>query len=129
MSAIVSLGALWLNSAIDLSDGCSFAYVTDLNPGKDVAGESRTGPSGRMRAVLTGGGFPSLSFKWDLSGLTDAQIGWLESHVAQLMSVRDDRGRKWYGTYFSVPVTESVSWRGRDDVSLTLVEVTHDEAV
>jgi hypothetical protein len=82
---------------------------------------------GRERLVTTAGS--PQSYGWKMSRVDRAQIDWLEDHVGRVLCVRDDRGRKFYGTYLSSPIDEANWSKTRGAVDLSLRSVTHTEAV
>lgn len=119
-------GTLWLNDAADLSDLVRFEYVESLSPSVEQPGEVRMLAGGRERLVTTAG--RPKSYSWSLSRVTREQIQWIEAHVGRVLCVRDDRGRKFYGTYLTAPFNESTFSHDRSTASLTLESVTHFES-
>lgn len=124
--ATVTLGTVWLNLASDPSVSLSLPTMATLtiNTGQD--GEVRRLANGRLRLVKRAGQARSASV--DIEGATRTEVEWLEDHVGDLVCVRDDRGRKFFGVYMAVDADEI---RANDyaNVSLALVEVTHSEVV
>lgn len=125
--ATVTLTALWLNLATNTADYQAFQNPVALVVKTTKDGSVRKLANGRLRAVL-GTAKPRV-FETQLELCTRTQIDWLEAHVGDLVCVRDDRGRKVYGTYFEVPVTENVFRSDYGDVALVITETTHSEAV
>lgn len=125
MAAVV-LETVWLNLAADPSVRMSFPMMSELNVATTQPGEVRTMANGRQRLVRVAGLSRAVSLT--LAYCTPAQVAWLELHVGELMCVRDDRGRKLFAAYLQVPVDEHQSG-GHSDVSLSLSEITHSEAV
>lgn len=127
MSAL-TLSAFFLNLASDPSDFQAFSYVTQTTPGKQSSAQVRTMANGRLRVFRQAGAPRSAS--WKLEKVTPAQVVWLEAHVGDLMCVRDDVGRKWFGVYTSLQADEDMypDRRGEASVSLSLSEVTYSEA-
>lgn len=125
--ATVDLRTLWLNLASDPSQAASFPYMSALTWTKEQPGEVRRYANGRLRVVRRAGKPKSADVA--LPGCDRAQVDWLEEHVGRVVCVRDDRGRKVFGVYLAVAVTELSLPRGRADVSLSLAEVTYSEVV
>lgn len=124
--ATVTLETLWLNDAADLSDYLAFPYMSKLNVQTSQSGEVRRGASGRLRAFSRAG--RSREFTVDLPNLTRTEVEWLEEHIGRTLLVRDDRGRKMYGVYFTLP-DDAHQYDGESDVQLALSEVTVSEEV
>lgn len=120
----VSLKTVWLNLAADPSDYVSLPTMSALSVNTEQPGEVRRMANGRLRLVKRAGQARSASV--DIEGATRTEVEWLEDHVGDLVCVRDDRGRKFFGVYMSVDADEI---RANDyaGVSLALVEVTHSE--
>lgn len=123
----VELCAIWLNLAADPSDYMSFDRPATMAPTTDMDVSVRTLANGRRRVVRRAG--VARSYALTLPYCNRAQIEWLEDHVGQTVCVRDDRGRKMFGVYSSVPVTESTLWNDRGDAQLTVAGITYSEAV
>lgn len=124
--ATLQLDCVFLNLASDLSDFQSFPLMSSLKISTSQPGEVRTMANGRRRLVRTAGK-PRTAIV-DLSHCTRTQVDWLEQHVGDLVCVRDDRGRKFYGVYLSVDVDETPTNTDDGGTSLSLTEVTHSEA-
>lgn len=124
--ASVSLGTVWLTLVSDQTDSVSFVAMTQLTSTPQNAGQVRRYASGRTRAVVPVG-VPN-QFQLVAAACSRDVIVWLESHTGQLLLVRDDRGRKFYGTYFQ-PGTAEHAYDLEGDVSLTIDEVSYSEAV
>lgn len=122
----VTLRTLWLNDADDLSDYRSFNLMAKMSVTTQKPAEVRRMAGGRRRVVTRDG--TAREFDVDLPNLTRAQVEWLEDHLGRVLLVRDDRGRKMYGAYFALP-DDAHAYDVESDVSLTLVEITRDEAV
>lgn len=123
----VNLGAVFLNAANDLVDVQSFQNTIGLVATKSRDGEIRALANGRLRLVLRATTARSFNLRFELC--TRTQVTWLEDHVAQVLCARDDRGRKVYGAYLSVPVTENVARSDYADIDIVFTEVTHSEVV
>jgi hypothetical protein len=126
MSTVV-LGAVFFNSAANPSDTMGFPEVIGLGFTKTQAGDVRALANGRLRMVTSSA--KRQSYDLELELLTRTQIDWLVAHVGQLLCVRDDRGRKVFGTYFGVRVDEIVARADYGNASLQFTEVTYTEAV
>ena len=123
----IALRTVWINLASDPSDYQSFALLSALHVTKDKPGSVNKYASGRRRLILKPGTDYSISLT--LPQLTRAQIVWLDLHVGDLVLVRDDRGRKIWCTYLSLPIDEDGSDIEYGDGSLSLVEITYSEIV
>jgi hypothetical protein len=123
----VTLATVWLNLASDLSDYEYFSNMSSLQADKEQVGEAREYANGRIRLVLKSA--VKRSIHVTLPVCTRAQIEWLEDNAGSLMCVRDDRGRKFWGTYFTLAVTERSEDIDSGDVTFDFREVTHSEAV
>lgn len=124
--ATVTLGTVWLNLAADPTVYLSLPTMSSLSITTGQDGEVRRMANGRLRLIRRAGQARSASV--DIDGATRTEVDWLEEHVGDLLCVRDDRGRKFFGVYMSVDADEI---RANDyaNVSLALTEVTHSEAV
>ena len=127
MAVPVELSAVFLNLAADPADFRAFYTVTSLQPSTEVRSNVRVLANGRMRSVKQAGKPRSYSFK--VEQISREDVAWLEEHVGELMCIRDDRGRKFFGVYSSVTFDESTLWNDRADVSISFVEVSYSEAV
>jgi len=90
------------------------------------SGEVRQYAGGRTRLVLKAGTPRNISL--DLPELDRTQVTWLESHVGQIVLVRDDRGRKIWAAYITAGVDET---QGDTTASagISLTEVSFTEVV
>jgi hypothetical protein len=125
--AVITLKTVWLNLASEMTNYQSFPYMSKLAPSTERAGEDRDYANGRIRLVLKGA--RKQSFQLTLPNCTRAQINWLEQHTGELMLVRDDRGRKVWGTYFKIMLDENSTDIDLGDVDITFKQITHSEAV
>ena len=123
----VAFNAVLLNSAANPSDFISLPNASQLNVSNDVNGQVRAMASGSLRAVTVAGRPRTFTLTFPLSAR--AAITWVEQHIAQTVCVRDDRGRKVYGVYFSTPIAEQIFSSSYGDIALTITEVTFSEAV
>lgn len=124
--ASITLSAVWLNLASDLSDCVELDTMTGLTSTPQNTGTIRRYASGRTRAVIPAG-VPN-QFAVTAQAVPRSTIVWLESHTGQLMLIRDDRGRKFYGTCFQ-PATAEHQYDQDGDVTVTFTEISYSEAV
>ena len=89
-------------------------------------GEVRTYAGGRLRLVTTAGVARTATVT--LPECSRDQINWLQTYVGNTVLIRDDRGRKIWGTYLKPRVSEN-QHNGSGDVSLVINEITYTEAV
>ena len=127
MSASITLSTVWINLASDPTKYESFTLMSSLNVATGQTGEVRQYANGRRRIVRRAGIARDINL--NLPSCTRAQITWLETYVAQIVCVRDDRGRKIWATYFLVPVDEDGGDITNGDVSLVLKETTATDVV
>lgn len=123
----ITLTTVWINVASDPSDYRSFPLMSELNVTSTQPGDVRQLASGRARLVLRAGGVKR-TVTAALPALDRDDVEWLEDRAGQLLCVRDDRGRKIWATFFAAPVDENQGLTTAD-VTLTLVEISHEEAV
>lgn len=124
--ATVTLTTLWLNDATDLTDYRSFPLMNQLRATPQTPGEVRLYANGRFRSIKRAGAQQQLAAT--LAACDRDQVDWIEAHAGRLLLVRDDRGRKFYGTYYG-PTIDEHPYDDEADVTLTLVEISHSEAV
>lgn len=89
-----------------------------------VDGSVQPFAGGRYRSIATEGTAGSQTFL--LRDVTDAQIDTLKSWMSQLVLVRDNRGRKMYGTFYEVTYADRMM-TGLYDVQLVVNETTYSE--
>ncbi len=123
---MITLSTVWINLADDPSQFRSFPLMSQPRVVNEGTGSATQHASGRRRLVVKPGG--GHDFSLTLPQLDRDQIAWLDAHVDELVLVRDDRGRKVWGTYNSFPV-EEVQGDTHGDASLAISEVTHTEVV
>lgn len=123
--ATVTLDRVFLNLADDPSTYLS-AFSSDRTEVRSVPGEVRRMANGRLRTVSRAGSATSLSAT--LRNLTAAQVTLLRSWAGQTVLFRDVWGRKMYGAFFAVEVTDYRDRSGQD-VKVTFSEVTFSEVV
>jgi hypothetical protein len=101
--ATLVLTRLWLNL---LADGTALAAYSQPGRARSTSrtGEVRTYAGGRRRSFTTEG--VTTGYTTTLVDLTLAQVQTLESWIGQVVQVRDHRGQRHYGVYYTVAVTE-----------------------
>lgn len=87
-------------------------------------GETRRMAGGRFRAVGTLGTRRAQQFA--LRDVSMSDIETLEAWIGQLVLVRDNRGRRMFGTYWAVPYTDRQD-PNYYDVALNVTEATYEE--
>lgn len=122
----VNLHTLWLNVVADPSVRMRFDYMSALTVTTAQPGEVRRYASGRLRSVRQVGRTRAVAAT--LPGLELEQVRWLERYQGETVCVRDDRGRKLWGVYYSLPVEEH-QYNDGASVSLSLSEVTRVEGL
>jgi hypothetical protein len=88
--------------------------------------EVRMYAGGRRRSITSAGEAGTYSFVLLLIPRTSVEL--LRSWQGQLVLVRDHKGRRFYGVYGKIGVTEIVS-RATWNVAITLSTVTVDDGV
>jgi hypothetical protein len=120
--AKLELRQVWINL---LSTGAAVhAYSSDRGRGTSVDGEVRKFAGGRLRGISSEGQRGQFTFK--LRDVTNDDIETLKSWYGRPVIVRDHRGRRYFGLYFSVDENERKAidlW----DVTLTVQEITYVE--
>lgn len=124
--ASVTLAEFYIHDAADLSDhvmshGFGSASYTDVG-----AGEVRTYAGGRRRVIRRKG--RGQTYELTMPAVSSTVIGWLEEHIGSTVLIRDPRGRKVWGVYFSTDMDYKPG-PVAPDVSLTIQSVTASEAV
>ncbi len=124
---IINLRTVWLNDASNLDDKISLPSMSALEVATTAEGSVRQYASGRRRVITRGQAGKTASLS--VVGADRATVTWLENHVGELLCVRDDRGRKFYGVYFAVGVAEHGPSKVYGNLSLEIQQVTFSEAV
>lgn len=124
--AAVSLGTLFIGDAANLADQIMFPFMSQLAVTAEVSGENRRYANGRIRSVSRSGKVEIAAVA--LPACTRAQVQWLEDHLGRTVLVRDDRGRKLYGNYRSLNISEH-AYNKEADVTLTVSSVSYSEVV
>jgi hypothetical protein len=124
--ASVTLPAVLLSDAADLSAPIELDVMALQETG-GRAGDVRTYASGRRRAVVRAGKALTLPLEFDV--VDDRPLlDLIRSWEGRLLLYRDPRGRKHWCSFYGLSIEENVAVDVAS-VSLTLVEVTHDESV
>lgn len=123
--ASVALRDLWLHNANDLSDSITL-WLADESALVYVLGEVRRYANGRRRTVTRVGQSESVRVTVHISDRT--QYDQLKDWCGSLLMLRDKRGRKLWGSYFDLDVTELVPSTFLA-VAFTFEAATYDEAV
>jgi hypothetical protein len=125
--ASVTLTRLWLNLASDPSRSWSFAYITGLQSQPAIGASSAPYAAGNYRMSGTPGRQSQLPVTLTAVSRYDRYA--LEFELPkQLLCVRDDRGRKFYGYYSNPQATEHL-YNDECDMTLTFLEVAYSETL
>lgn len=121
--ASVTLNKTWVNL---LSTGQSVKGYTAQGRSHQRAaeGETRRMAGGRFRAVGTLGVRRTQDFA--IRDLSYDDVLQLEEWIGQTVIVRDNRGRRMFGVYWSVPTVDRKD-PNYYDVNLTVTEVSYEE--
>ena len=125
--ASVTLDHLWINDGTDPSVARSFYVSEYATLSSSVSSEVRTYAGGRRRIIGTGGSAQTLPLS--LSLVRAADVAWVQDRQGALVVVRDELGRRLWGTYAKVDAKPRKDRSAGFDVSLTVESVTHDESV
>lgn len=127
MIVVVKLTTLWLGLVSDPAQARSFPYLSAASSQPKVQATARLYAGGNTRMVRRRGRQSGQQFT--LLGCDAAQRQLIEfDWLGQLLAVRDDRGRKYFGFYVDPQITEH-AYNGDCDISITVTEVTRSEAV
>lgn len=124
---VCTLRTLWLTLASDPTQSRSFTYMTGLSSTPTVQVSTRLYAGGNYRQVTMKGRQSGLPVTLTACTAEDRQViefDWL----GKLLCVRDDRGRKFYGSYGQPQIAEH-PYNGECDITVTFVETTVSEAV
>lgn len=123
--ATLTLTQLWVNSMVT-GEGIG-AYSTDRSRSTEVNGSVRSYAGGRRRAYTT----PGLDGKYPFTMrmLTRAQVDTLITWEGSLVQVRNHRGQRFVGIYFSVKEAEYKDSIGTYDASMELTDLTFVDGV
>lgn len=124
---ILTLTKVWINRP-DTGEALSAQSDSDSGaPTYSNDGEVRKYASGRRRAVTVEGEGGEVTFTLIEMSLPQTQT--LQTWKGQLVQVRDHRGQKWYGSFFSVAVKPQRQYATVYTASFTLSTVTYSEGV
>lgn len=124
--AAIAFPALILSDADDPSDAMVFPTASSLVSGVRGRSDVRAYANGRSRLIRRAGQSRLTTVALPL--LDRTQVLWLEAHADQLVLMRDQMGRKFYGVY-SGAMFEERGYVDEADSSLTVTEVSYSEAV
>lgn len=124
--AVLVLSKLWVNR-LDTGEAVS-AYSQDRAEAHTSDGEVRGYAGGRQRSITREGEAGQFTFTLRRVPLADVET--LRTWKGLTVQVRDNRGRKFFGVYFGVPIVKEY----RDnldlyDVTIELRTVTVSEGV
>ncbi len=120
---MISLDRTWVNL---VSTGASVSAYTGRGRSRQYqqTGAVQQFAGGRFRAISTEGIGGSQTFT--LRDVNDADLETLKSWIGQAVLVRDNRGRKMYGTFFVTGWSDRMA-EGYYDISIQLSEITVNE--
>jgi hypothetical protein len=123
--ATLTLAAIWINL---YGTGVAVSGVSprDREEVYSTVGETRTYAGGRRRSITSGG--EKATFKFGLRLISRTDINTLRSWAGQLVQVRDHKGRRFFGVFYDVTVSEYVS-ESVFDIMTTLNVLTQDEGI
>ena len=121
--ASVTLTRTWVNL---VATGEAVSAWTGRDKAREYSreGEVRRYAGGRFRSITAAGTRGQQTFR--LRDVSQTDVDTLVSWIGQTVIVRDNRGRRMFGTFFSVPVTDRMD-TSYYEVTLTVFEVTYDE--
>lgn len=129
----VDLQAIWLNTATDLSDVRSFAYIGDSLSATTAARVEVRQLANRRRLIRQGGTTGAVdlaeSMQLTLVRCDREETAWLRARTGVLMCVRDHVGTKFFGVWSQMPRQVDAGYQDRINVSLSIEQVDHSEAV
>lgn len=101
--------------------------VESLTERDGVDGDVRSYANGRRRSVTTAARKRTVPIRFDIVA-DRALLEMVRSWQGRLILLRDPRGRKVWGVFYDLEIDENVAVDVAS-VSLTVTEVSHDEAV
>lgn len=123
----VAITKLWLNLASDTSQSWSFDTVTGLQASPTAQSTQEIDGDGTVN-TLTTPGVPK-SFAVTLAGCSAVDRQTIEFDLLNVpVWVRDDRSRKFAGSY-STPVITEHQYNDECDIALTFLQADLTEAV
>jgi hypothetical protein len=137
--AYVTLTTLTLNNALNYADLIQFPLMSQLSDTPAVgimmssnsSAANATTPitlyaNGTLRAITQPGEQRVLVATCPAS--TTAQVNWLYAHMGMVLLVRDDRGRRFWGMYFTYEADEHY-YDLNTDITLTIYEMTYTDQI
>lgn len=129
----LDLTAVWFNVAADMSDVRAFHKVGGPLSLNSRARAEVQQLANRRRLVregdVTGAIDLADSLQVPLVHLNRDDAAWLRNRTGVLMCVRDHVGTKFFGTWLETPREVQSQFRDWINVSLSIDQVTHSEAV
>lgn len=122
--ATLTLRALWVTN-LATGGQVSAPSGRGRDESYEQAVEVRTYANGRRRSIGQAGEVGTFGFT--LLRLVRADVETLRLWVGDLVQVRDNKGRRLFGVYAAVPVTEYMD--PRYNVGIKLTAVTYTEGV
>lgn len=127
MIAVVYVTNLWLSLAADLTQLQTFPYLSANSSAPKIQVSTKLYAGGNYRVVRQRGRQSTQQFT--LLCCTAAQRQLIEfDWLGELLVVRDDRGRKYFGVYADPQVTEH-PYNDECDITITMQEITKSESV
>lgn len=120
---VLALNLLWVN-LVATGEGISGASQRGKTQSFTTDGKLVKSGNGRVRAISVAGEMAEFPYEYVVG--TAAVRDKLRSWVGGIVQVRDNRGQKWYGTFFEIQVTEYL----RTDlyrVSFTFQQISYNE--
>lgn len=121
--ARITLRKTWIH-LIDTAVGLSFYTAQERSQSKSIQGEVRTYAGGRQRSVSTIGTRSQVGIQ--LRQVIQTDIDTLTSWFGQTVCVRDHRGRRWFGVFYALDITDRQK-KTLHDVNITIYTVTYTE--
>lgn len=119
--ARVSFKGVWVNLVADPSQRMVLRTVPQFERVPTKQGRVVRGAGGLTRVIQRRG----RAVPWRLSAhlVPREAADWIEEHVGDLVCLRDSRGHKVFGTYFSAPLRET-NQLATVSLDLTVEEIT-----
>jgi hypothetical protein len=124
--ASIQLYGVWIAPADDLGDQLVLNAAVSLTGSKARAGEVRTYADGRQRLILGAAAPAGASVSAARVDRTTRE--WLDSHIGDLMLLRDGRGRLLWGSYLALDAEEQPGLP-YSSLSFDFLEVSHSVEV
>jgi hypothetical protein len=123
--ASIDLEQVWVHDAGDLASFVRLP-VRELEAAPTRRVEAREYASGRLRRISRPAHHITVSITARL--LSRGMVDRLDAWTGETLMLRDPRGRKLWGFFRELGVTEH-AWTDRADVAFRFVAITQDEAV